>query len=224
MVDPRFPQEVLERVGRWRGRVHPFERLDAKRTALLVVDMQNFFLSPESNVSKARQIVPNINRLAGALRDAGGHIVWVISTYGPDPKDRWPLLFDHIFAPAFGAAFRAGLTKGAESHAIWPELHPHAADTLVEKNRFGGFSGSAGRLERVLRDQNIDSILIAGTVTNVCCETTAREAAMLDFKTVMVTDGNAGRSEDADWRSFGLFLQIFGDALSTEEAIAAIRN
>ncbi|MBM3597412.1 MAG: cysteine hydrolase [Alphaproteobacteria bacterium] len=224
MADPRFPQDVLERVGRWRGRTHPFERLEPKRTALLVVDMQNFFLSPESNVSKARQIVPNINRLADALRAAGGHVVWVISTYGPDPKDRWSVLFDHVFSPEHGAAFRAGLTRGADSHGIWPELRRQAGEAVIEKNRFGGFSGSGGRLERELRTKGVDSVLITGTVTNVCCETTAREASMLDFKTVMITDGNAGRTEEADWRTFGLFLQIFGDALSTDQAIGALRG
>jgi ureidoacrylate peracid hydrolase len=153
------------------------------------------------------------------MRQAGGHVVWLISTYGPDPQDRWSPLFDHIFSGEHGDRFRAGLTEGAEGHAIWPELQRDPADAVVSKNRFGGFSGSRGRLERLLRDKEIDSVVITGTVTNVCCETTAREAAMLDFKTTMVSDANAGRSAEADWHTFGLFLQIFGDVLSTDEII-----
>jgi ureidoacrylate peracid hydrolase len=219
-----IPEEVRERIGRWRGRIHPFEKIDAARTALLVVDMQVAFLAPGAagEVAAAREIVPNINRLAAALRNAGGHVVWLISTYGPASEDRWSVLFDHIFSREHGERFRAALTEGAPGHAIWPELDRQVHEAVVKKNRFGGFSGSRGELEALLRAKGVDTVIVTGAVTNVCCETTAREAVMADFKTIMVSDGNAGRSPENDQRTYAAFLQAFGDVLTTDQVLRGI--
>ena len=86
MEPVQIPQRVIDRVLRRRGKLHVYDNLDAPRTALLVVDLQVHFMregSP-SEMPSARAIVPTVNRLAGALRDRGGHVVWVVSTYGPE--------------------------------------------------------------------------------------------------------------------------------------------
>jgi ureidoacrylate peracid hydrolase len=161
-------------------------------------------------------VVPTINRLAHGVREAGGRVVWVISTYGPDAADYWPVLFEHVMGPDVAAAFRAGLTKGAEGHAIWCGLEVGPDEPIVDKNRFSGFIGSNGRLERLLRQGGIDTVLVTGTVTNVCCESTAREAAMLNFKTIMVSDGNGGRSTEEDLETYSVFLKAFGDVMTCD--------
>ena len=224
MDSTRYPPHVVERVTRNRGRLHAYRDLVAARTALLVVDMQTAFLAEggPSEVPAARAIVPTINRLARTLRAAGGHVVWVVSTYGPAESDRWRNLFDHVLGPEAGSRFRAALSEGAEGHRIWPALEVRPADPVVSKNRFSGFIGSRGRLERELRGRGIDTLLVAGTVTNVCCESTAREAAMLDFRTIMVSDANAGRAEEDDVRSYAVFLTAFGDVMSADEALALL--
>ena len=88
--------------------------------------------------------------------------------------------------------------------------------------RTGAFVGSGGGLEDTLRERGIDTVLVTGTVTSVCCESTAREAAMRNFKTVMVTDANAGRDDEEHWASLANILLGFGDVYSTEEVIGLI--
>ena len=218
MEPARIPQRVIDRVVRRRGRLHAYESLDAARTALLVVDLQVHFMregSP-SEIPHARAIVPTVNRLAGALRARGGHVVWVVSTYGPEEDRNWTNL-DTILGEEAAAIFRAGLIEGADGHAIWPSLDVGDADPVVHKNRFGGFIGSQGRLERVLHDLGVDTVLVVGTVTNVCCETTAREAAAYDFKTIMISDANGGRSAEEDAWTYAVCLASYGDVMTADE-------
>ncbi len=224
MSEIQFPQDVVDRVIGRRGRLHAYEHLDPKRTALMVVDLQVHFMrqGSTSELPTARDSVPTVNRLASMLRQRGGHVVWVISTYGPDQGDRWSNLFDNVFGPEAAKNFRDGLTEGVEGHAIWPELEVHDEDPVVSKNRFGGFIGSQGRLEQVLHDLGVDTVLIVGTVTNICCESTAREAATFDFKTIMVSDANAGRTAAEDLQTYSLFLSAYGDVMTTEEVIARL--
>ena len=220
MKPPQIPQRVIDRVLRRRGRLHVYESLDAASTALLVVDLQVHFMregSP-SEMPSARAIVPTVNRLAGTLRARGGHVVWMVSTYGPDEERNWANL-DVVLGEEAAAVFRGGLSEGAAGHAIWPDLDVGESDPLVHKNRFGGFIGSQGRLAQVLRDRGVDTVLVVGTVTNVCCETTAREAAAYDFRTVMISDANAGRSEEEDAWTYAVCFATYGDVLTADEAI-----
>jgi ureidoacrylate peracid hydrolase len=210
---------------RRRGKLHIYEALEPARTALLVVDMQNAFVAEGAAIETpvAREIVPNINRLSAAARGAGALVVWIISTYGPRPEDYWPTFFDHVMSPESAARFRGALIEGEPSHTVFPALHRDAADPTVSKNRFGAFIGSRGRLEILLRNADIDTLLIAGTVTNMCCETTAREAAMLSFKTIMVSDANAGRSDEEHNASLSAFLQGMGDVHTTDDVVAMLQ-
>jgi ureidoacrylate peracid hydrolase len=92
----------------------------------------------------------------------------------------------------------------------------------VSKNRFGAFVGSGGKLESLLRERGIDTLLVTGTVTNMCCETTAREAAMLSFKTIMVADGNAGRTQAEHDATLAAFLMGMGDVNDTEALVTML--
>ena len=217
-----IPQDVVNRCLARRGRLHTFETVDPARTAMLVVDMQNAFVAEgaAAEIPTAREVVPNINRINAALRRAGGLVVWIVSTYGPEEEDRWPIMYDHVFGEEQGKAFRAALTAGDPGHSVYAPLEQDPGDITVSKNRFSAFVGSGGGLEELLRDRGIDTVLVTGTVTSVCCESTAREAAMRNFKTVMITDANAGRDDEEHWASLSNILLGFGDVYSTDEVIA----
>lgn len=217
-----YPQSAIDFIMRRRGKLHIFEELAPAQTALLVVDMQNGFVAEGAAIEtpSAREIVPNINRLAAVARASGALVVWIISTYGPRPEDYWPTFFDHVMSPQSAARFRGALIEGEDSHKIYPALDRDPNDPVVSKNRFGAFMGSQGRLETLLRDAGIDTVLITGTVTNMCCETTAREAAMLSFKTIMVSDGNAGRTDEEHNATLTAFLQGLGDVHTTDDVVA----
>ena len=87
------------------------------------------------------------------------------------------------------------------------------------KNRYSALIAGSSQLERLLRSLDIDTVLIAGTKTNVCCESTARDAMMLDFKTVMLSDCCAALSDDEHRAALENIFQQFGDVLTADEAL-----
>jgi len=221
-----IPDSVLERIARRRAKIHMYDELEPTKTALFVVDMQKAFVEEgaAAEIPIAREIVPNINKLIKATRETGGKVVWIISTYGPDEADRWPTFFDHVMGEEAGTRFRGALSTGVESHGIYAPLDYAEGDIVAEKNRFGAFIGSNGKLEKTLRDAGLDTVLITGTVTNICCETTAREAAALAFKTVMVQDANAARNDEEHNATLTTFLQAMGDVLPTDRIVTALHE
>jgi ureidoacrylate peracid hydrolase len=94
----------------------------------------------------------------------------------------------------------------------------------VLKNRYSALIPGSSQLERVLRGMDIDTILVAGTKTNICCESTARDAMMLDFKTVLVEDCCAALSDDEHRAALENIIQQFGDVMTAKEAIARLRG
>jgi ureidoacrylate peracid hydrolase len=218
------PQSVIDRVVARRGREHVNENLDPAKTALIVVDMQNAFMLPgvaHALCPMAEKIVPNINRLARAVRDSGGTVIWIKTTFKDDALKNWSTYFEMV-TPQQGAKRIAALTTGSKGHELWAALDVRPADLIVEKTRFSAFIQGSSDLADALRNRGIDTVLITGTVTNVCCESTARDAMMLNFKTIMVTDGNAAVTNEDHSASLCAFYLTFGDIMSTDMLIACL--
>jgi ureidoacrylate peracid hydrolase len=192
----------------------------------LVVDMQTGFLEPGAvaEMPAAREIVPNINRLANALRRAGGTVVWIVSTYGPGAERDWTTFFNFIMTGETADGFRLAFQAGRHEHTLWRELEHHTDDPVVSKNRLTPFVDPSRQLETMLRSRDIDMTLIVGTVTNVCCECTARDAAMRNFQTIMISDANASRNDAEHNATLSIFLQAFGGVVSTDVAISMIEQ
>ncbi|MBT3991037.1 MAG: cysteine hydrolase [Rhodospirillaceae bacterium] len=217
-----LPQDVQDRVIARRGKLHIYEEIDPKRTALVVIDMQNIFLEPGALAETpiAREIVPSINRLAEACRAAGMAVAWVQSAItDQDGEDYWPGLLAHLNTKERAGSFLEWLKAGSHGHAIWSELDFKEDDLYAKKNRYSAFLPGAGPLGDMLRERNIDTVIITGTLTNVCCESSARDAMMTDFKTIMVSDGNACLSDQEHISALSNHLQVFGDVYSTDELI-----
>jgi len=102
---------------------------------------------------------------------------------------------------------------------VWPELDTAAEDIIIVKNRYSALVPGSSTLERVLRALGVDTLLIAGTKTNVCCESTARDAMMLDFKVVLVSDCCAALSDDEHRATLETHIQQFGDVATAEEVL-----
>jgi ureidoacrylate peracid hydrolase len=217
----RIPQDVLDRIAKRRGRLHPFERIDGPKTALVVIDLQNAFMLPDmpAAVKDVCDIIPNVNRLAQAVRQAGGRVVWVKMTLDGE-RERWTVFFDHFGSPTHSAAELKSLSRGDAGHALHADLEVMPADLTVEKTRFSAFIQGSSELDGILRRLGIDTVIIAGTVTNTCCESSARDAMMLNYKTIMVSDANAAHSDDEHNATLTNILRIFGDVLSTDEIVA----
>jgi ureidoacrylate peracid hydrolase len=223
MHPTQLPEQTLKRLMLRRGRIHAFERIDPATTALCVIDMQNAFCRPGAvgEVPVAREIVPNINRLTAEMRAQGGLVVWVQMTIAS--KEDWPIFLDTLVSPEVGNGYLNDLLPGSEGQKLWPALDHHPDDLYVRKNRFSAFLPTASDLAIQLRDRAIDTVVIVGTLSNVCCESSARDAAMMDFKTIMVSDANACRSDEDHIATLSTFAQVFGDVRTTDEVVRMLR-
>jgi ureidoacrylate peracid hydrolase len=209
----RLPEEILQRITARRGRPYAFPRLDPTRTALVVFDMQNAFVAPGSpaEVPVAREIVPNINGLARAVRATTGRVAWVRThVYPEDPGGGWPVFFGEIFSAEVSRGYLKALTRGTEGHRLWHELETQPEDLHVEKTRFSAFLPGACDLAERLIALGLDTVVIVGSLTNVCCESSARDAMMRGFRVLMVSDANATRSDEEHVATLVAIHQVFG--------------
>jgi len=218
-----LPPDLVARVIARGGRAHPFDVLDPAKTAFLVVDMQNYFMHPDypAEVPMAREIVPGVNRMAAALREAGGHVVWVKNATN-NTRESWSVYHDWLMTPERRDRRYAAMDTAHEGHALWPTLDVQPADAQIVKTRFSAFIQGSSDLALYLRGRGIDTLLIGGTATNICCESTARDAMMLNYKTVMVHDALAAPSDEEHNASLRTFYAMFGDVQSIDEAIASL--
>ena len=226
-----MPQWAIDVALDRRGKTHVYDNLDPRKTALIVVDLQNGFMDEEvaiAYVPTAVEIVPNVNKLAAAVRRTGGKVVWIKMTFDEATIASWSEYFN-ILTPAKRARAIANMAPGARGHELYPTLEVKPEDEIVDKHRFSAFVQGSSDLPERLRAQGYDTVLITGTVTNVCCESSARDAMMLNFKTIMVSDANAARTDEEHNATLSTFLAIFGDVMDTDflierlEANAALR-
>lgn len=225
MHDTAIRQHIIDRVMARRGRLHLFDRLRAATTALVVIDMQGTFCAPgaPAEVPLSRSLIDPINRLAAGMRKAGGHIIWVnhanaSTAAGSD----WSGFFDRFVAADVRSRTIESLAPGREGQQVWPGLIVEPGDMKILKNRYSALIPGSSSLERVLRGFGIDTLLIAGTKTNVCCESTARDAMMMDFGVVMVSDATAALSDDEHRATLETIIQQFGDVLTVDEILTRL--
>jgi ureidoacrylate peracid hydrolase len=221
-----IPKSVVDRVIARRGRELVYDNLDPRKTALIVVDMQNAFMLPgvaHTLCPMAQEIVPNVNRLAQAMREAGGAVVWIKTTYTAETLRSWSTFYG-LSKPEQNARRAEALAAGSKGHELWAALDARPGDLTVEKKRFSAFIQGSSNLAEVLRERGIDTVVVSGTVTGVCCESTARDAMMVNFKTIMVTDGNAAMTDEDHNASLANFYLTFGDVMSTDKVIECLKR
>lgn len=213
-----IPEAFSERVIRRCGRAHPHDDLRGDGTALVVIDLQNAFMDDSVGHAvcpMARDIVPTVNRLARAVREVGGGVFWIKNTYDARSATEWSQS-DAMMTATARARRIAAMSEGSKGHDLWPDLDVRSEDEVVRKYRFSAFLPGTCDLPYRLRARRFDTVLIAGTVTNVCCESSARDAMMMNFRTVMVTDANAALTVEEHEASLLNFYNIFGDVMDTD--------
>jgi nicotinamidase-related amidase len=197
-----------------RGRRHAFEELEPARTALVVIDMVPFFLN-ENPYSRA--IVPNISLIADTLRQAGGTVAWVLPGAGERSQ-----VSEEFLGPDIAEMFRRSAGEGPLAQRLWHEFEIHDDDLLVEKTAASAFFPGRCPLPAMFEAQAITTVLITGTVTNVCCESSARDASTLGYRVIMVADGNAGRRDQDHNATLYTVYRTFGDVRPTVDIIKMI--
>jgi ureidoacrylate peracid hydrolase len=184
--------------------------------------MQNGFTEPGApgEVPFAWEIVPNINRICGAVRAAGGHNYFLRFAMPPDPGD-WPILVRHLPQPLY-AVYRAAFAPGSHAWRLSPALDVAPHDPVLDKTRFSAFTPGTCALPDLLRDHQIATVIITGTMTNCCCESTARDAMQLGYGVIFVSDGTAALSDAAHNATLNNMASLFADVLTAEEVIMAL--
>lgn len=220
-----LPQGSIDHIMRRRGgRLHAYDDIDPARTALLVIDMQNFWCQegmPAFSPITAG-LAPNINRLAAETRAAGGSVWWIRAIYSGAPKD-WSSYMGYL-NPDDVSMVLAHLTDGHPGADVWGGMDVQPEDEMVIKTRFSAFIRGSSDIEERLRAKSINRLVMTGVATDVCVESTARDAFMLDFENMVVSDATATRSDEAHNASLGAMFTHFADIFSTEEVSALFRK
>lgn len=197
-----------------RGRRHAYDTLCPTTTALVTIDMVPFFLAESAY---ARGVVANINHLAEVVRAGGGTVAWVLPRAGPPSE--WETGF---FAPTVAAAYAASGGTAELRRRLWPELAALQSDLWVEKSAASAFFPGRCPLPDELAARHIDTVLITGTVTSVCCESSARDAATLAYRVIVIADATADSSDEAHNAALRTIYRSFGDVRPTAEVIGLL--
>ncbi len=218
-----IPKAQTDRLQMRLGKLHPFDAIDPRNTALVVVDMQNYFVKPghQGEVPLAREIVSNINRLAAELRGRGGHVVWVRNGTN-DTRESWSNYHQYLQSRERAERRLKSMEIGEDGYEYWHGNDIRPEDAQIAKQRYSAFIQGSSDLERYLRERGIDTLLITGTATNVCCESTARDAMMLNFKVVMVADGMATHTDEEHNATLSNFYGQFGDVQTVDEVVQSL--
>jgi ureidoacrylate peracid hydrolase len=216
--------DLLSQIQSQRGRLHPFERFDIRRTAHLVVDLQNGFMESGApiEVPVAREIVPNVNSISAAVRHRGGRNVFLRMTVDSDSQSSWSNWFAYMHTPQSGAAIAKAFARNAHYWQLWPKLDVAESDHILDKTRFGAFVPGASSLHELLQTHRIDTLIITGTLTNCCCESTARDAMQMNYKVIFVSDANAALTDAAHNATLENMAMLFADVMTTEEVLTAV--
>ena len=193
-----------------------------KRSAFITIDFQNLFVEGHKiSAPTALQAIEKTNHLAQHCRDHDIVVIHIAHQLRPDHSNLGVL---GEVVPTIKSSRL--LTGGEQSADFHPSLDIQETDWVAIKPRLGAFTGSD--LELTLRARHIDTLLFAGVATGVCVDTTARQAALLDFKTIMLSDatatsGMAGYSADELQQiTLAIFAMNFGEVASVAYAIKKI--
>lgn len=219
MHEFEMPRWATDRVLARQGATLAHRDVRPEKTALVVIDMQNHFLAPGAGgeTPPARAIVPAVNRLAAALRDAGGLVVWVRTLFTEGALHTIPHFHHTLLTPDRFAARSAALAPSAAGSELWPELDVREGDLVISKTRYSAFIQGASDLDGILRARGMEAVLVAGTMTNACCESSARDSMMLNYRTTMVHDACASLRDDEHAAALINFHLFFGDVTDVDE-------
>lgn len=215
---------ILSRHAEARGGVRNiWDEIDPARTAHVIVDMQNGFVEEGApvEVPAARDVVDEINRLSSVIRRAGGTNVFLrFTTPDPDGPAAWP-----VFTERMGDgihAHREAFMPGAHYWQLWPQIEVYEQDLCVDKHRFSGFTPGTSRLDEELKRRGIDTLIISGTLTNCCCESTARDAMQMNYKVIVAANACAALTDEAHAGTLDSMALIFADLRAVDELEAML--
>ena len=182
--------------------------IERANCALLVIDMQNDFVREGAimEVPEARAQVGRIAGLVDACREKDVPVIYTV--HETDPA------FNPLEIATFPHLAEAGMRRGTDGIEVFDELAPAEGEYVLHKRRYSAFFQTD--LELVLRNSGVDTVIICGTVSNICCESTARDAYFRDFKVVFGSDVNSALSKEVH-KAVLANMKLFGRVMTAEE-------
>jgi nicotinamidase-related amidase len=208
---------------KWLEAIKPYNehqmKLNPKKAALLVIDMQNDFINKGSMVytEMAEAIVPNLKRLILSCRKAKIPVIYTAHIH-QDPAVDGGMTAQWWLELKDKKVLVAG-SKGAE---IYSEIAPKPDEKVIYKHRYSAFYNTD--LEIALRGLGITDLIISGVMTNICCESTARDAFFRDFRIFVLADGTGSGEEIFHISSLRALAYGFAYVTTVEEIIKKINN
>jgi isochorismate hydrolase len=187
-------------------------KFSPKRSALLVIDMQKFFLNKESHsyIPAATTIVPNVNSIIKNYREQSLPLIFTFHAYevdeDPGVMGRW-----------WGDMLRVNNPLSG----IHPSIDLSKDDIILLKTRYSAFIGTD--LEKILKEKKIDTLVITGIMTHLCCETTAKDAFMKDYDIYFVVDATATETETLHISSLRTLTDGFTIPMKTDEILQGFK-
>ncbi len=201
------PDTIGKKTKEWLKKIAPYNKhkmnLNKDKSALLVIDMQKFFLNPNSPTftQGGLAIIPNLKRLIKAFRENNRPVIFTCHIHHPDKIDLGIMEW----------WWKGICIEGSEESKIHNEILNKPEEKVVYKHRYSAFYNTD--LETVLRCMEIKDIVIAGIMTNLCCESTARDAYFRDYRVFFLADGTGTVNEEMHLAS--LMNLAFGFAFVT---------
>jgi ureidoacrylate peracid hydrolase len=212
--------DVLDRIATWRSVRHIFEDVEPTRTAHLVIDMQCAFTTPgaELEVPQSREIISHVNEIAHAVRDTGGLNIFTQATKDDRTPTDWSVA--RFFSDARRREASAELLRyGSTGHGLDPALEVREADLVMTKTRYSAFFPGSSEVETSLARRGVETLIITGTVTNCCCESTARDAMQMNYQVIFISDATAALSDNDQNATLNNMASIFADVMTTIEVV-----
>lgn len=220
-IDPDLKTRFTSLKG---GREFAFTDVDPKRCAHLIVDMQNGFVEAGAllEVPVAREVVPNINAFSAAMRAQGGHNLFLRFTTTSTAD--WAVYFEQFLNSEFATEEVEMFKSGTHFHALYSDLDVQSEDLKINKTRFSAFTiGASDTLEQ-LKQLGIDTVFISGTLTDCCCEATARDAQQLGFRVILLEDACAALTDREHNAAVNALGAWYADIRSTDAAIELLQS
>lgn len=206
------------------GREYAFTHIDPKRTAHLIVDMQRGFLEEGAllETPTARDIVPNVNKISQALREAGGLNLFLRFT--STTTDAWSCYYEKFQNPEFGKKEVEQFQTDSPWHDLYPSLdYDPGIDIVEDKTRFSAFVGDSSNALDILHEHGITTVIVSGTLTSCCCASTARDAQQLGFQVIMPSDANADVDDYDHNAAINNLAAWFADIRTAQEVVSLIQ-
>ena len=221
-----IPDDIVARARLQRGgREHLFEILDMSRVAHIIVDLQVGFVAKGAavEVPATRDMIGEVNAISRAVRTAGGVNAFLRFTHDPDEPIKWTSNYTGYMTAPMIEMVKEAFSRGAREWELYAELDVQPQDLIFDKTRYSGFIPGTCAMHEQLQARGIDTLIITGTLTNCCCESTARDAMQMGYKIIFVSDANATLSDAEHNATLISMTTIFADVMDTKHLLGVIK-